>query len=103
MLLPDGAEGPQNTGYIINGILFHPGDGKDIDDLLVDTLALPIAGPDISMKEAFDFAKKVQAKKVIPIHYDKLGAKPNVYKAFADRLHMPFEMIVLNDGDSLEI
>ncbi len=102
-LLPDGAEGPQNTGYVIDGVLFHPGDGKDIDDLLVDTLALPITGPDISMKDAFDFAKKLEAKTVIPIHYDKLGASPDVYKAFADRLQMPFETIVLADGESIEL
>lgn len=103
MFLPDGSAGPQNTGYVIDDILFHPGDGKDINKLLIKTLAVPITGPDISMKEAFDFAKKVKAKKVIPIHYDKLGAKPDVYRHFAERLHMPFQVIVLEDGDTTEL
>ena len=103
MLLPDGAEGPQNTGYVIDGIVFHPGDGKDIDNLSIDTLALPITGPDISPKEAFDFAKKLQAKKVIPIHYDGLGANAHYYKKYAEGCSMPFEMIVLGDGESVDI
>jgi len=103
MPLADGSEGPQNTGYIIDGVFFHPGDGKDIDDLLVDNLALPITGPDISMKQAFDFAKKLQAKKVIPIHYDLITTDPHVYKRFAEGNNMPFEMIVLADGQSVEL
>jgi L-ascorbate metabolism protein UlaG (beta-lactamase superfamily) len=102
-LLPNGAEGPQNTGYVIDGVLFHPGDGKDIDNLKVKSLALPITGPDISMKNAFDFAKKVEAQIVIPIHYDKIGANPHVYKIFATRNDMPFEMIVLDNGESTEL
>lgn len=103
MLLPNGIEGPQNTGYVIDGVFFHPGDGKDIDDLLVDNLALPITGPDISMRQAFDFAKKLQAKKVIPIHYDLIKTDPHVYKRFAEGNNMPFEMIVLADGESVDL
>jgi L-ascorbate metabolism protein UlaG (beta-lactamase superfamily) len=103
MTLPDGSDGPQNTGYVINGVLFHPGDGKDIDNLLVDTLALPITGPDMSPKDAFAFANKVQAKKVIPIHYDGLGANPHAYKKYAEGNGMPFEMIVLDDGQSVDL
>lgn len=63
MTLPDGGDGPQNTGYVINGTFFHPGDGKDIDSLFVEVLALPITGPDISPKEAFSFAQKVKAQR----------------------------------------
>lgn len=103
MLLPNGVEGPQNTGYVIDGILFHPGDGKDIDNLLVENLALPITGPDVSLKQSFDFAQKVKAKKVIPIHYDVLGADPYMYHHYATKAFMPFEMIVLGDGESIEL
>ena len=103
MTLADGAEGPQNTGYIINGMFFHPGDGKDIDSLAVTVLALPITGPDISPKEAFDFAKKVSAQKVIPIHFDVLGANPLSYQRYAKGCNMPFEMIILADGESVEL
>jgi hypothetical protein len=55
------------------------------------------------MKEAFDFAKQVQAKKAIGVHYDKLGANPQVYAAFAQRFNFPFEIIVLERGASVEL
>src|SRR3989344_2736749 len=43
--MPDGSAGPQNTGYLLNQKLFHPGDGKELDGLQVDNLAVPITGP----------------------------------------------------------
>ncbi|MGH7196278.1 MAG: MBL fold metallo-hydrolase [Candidatus Saccharimonadales bacterium] len=104
-LLPNGEPGPQNTGYVIDGALFHPGDGKDLDELelQVDNLALPITGPDISMLDACNFTKQVGAKVAIPIHYDKYGAKPEAYKHMAERLKMPFTIHILADGESTQI
>jgi L-ascorbate metabolism protein UlaG (beta-lactamase superfamily) len=102
-LLPDGSEGPQNTGYVINGVLFHPGDGKELDDLKVDNLALPITGPDISILDAVNFAKQVGAKVAIPIHYDGIPADPNVFAAYAGKGSASFEVRVLADGESTEL
>ncbi|HSW79054.1 MAG TPA: MBL fold metallo-hydrolase [Candidatus Babeliales bacterium] len=103
--MPNGSAGPQNTGYLINGNLFHPGDGVELDGLKVDNLALPITGPDVSMKDAFAFAKKVQAKVAIPIHYDKLGAHPDVYANFAGFFPDDFKFSIkpLAHGESSEI
>ncbi len=101
--MPDGSSGPQNTGYLINGTLFHPGDGKELSGLQVDNLAVPITGPDVSMRDAFDFLKQVGAKTGIPIHYDKLGANAEVYKTFAGYFDFPFELKPLANGESLEI
>jgi L-ascorbate metabolism protein UlaG (beta-lactamase superfamily) len=100
-LLPDGSEGPQNTGYVVDGVFFDPGDGKDIDDLQVDNMALPITGPDISMLDAFNFAKKLGVKVAIPIHYRWMGADAETYRQFASG--MPFEVRVLADGESTEL
>lgn len=102
-LLPDGSEGPQNTGYLIDGVLFHPGDGKELDGLKVNNLALPITGPDISMMDAFNFAKQVEAKTVIPIHYDKLGAKPEAYEMFFGFFNPPFKTVILGNGESVDL
>lgn len=102
-LLPDGSEGPQNTGYVIDGVLFHPGDGKEIEDLKVDNLALPITGPDISILDAINFAKQVGAKVAIPIHYDGIPADPHVFAAYAGKGESGFEIRVLADGESTEL
>ena len=103
-LLPNGSEGPQNTGYVVNGAFFHPGDGKKLEGLKVDTLAVPITGPDISMYDAYAFAKQLEAKVVIPIHYQAIPADPQV---IADYMHKPgdpgFEIRVLADGESTEV
>lgn len=102
-LLPDGSAGPQNTGYIIEDRFFHPGDGVYLEDFEASIVALPITGPDVSMKDAFDFALQLKAKEVIPIHFDKLGAHPEVFKGFADRFSMPFTVHPLTDGQSIDI
>ncbi len=69
-----GKEVPQNTGYLIDGIFFHPGDGGEAPNHLhSDNLALLIANPWISpghYGKAIEFAKALEAKLVIPIHYD---------------------------------
>ena len=101
--MPDGSPGPQNTGYLINGYFFHPGDGKELADLQVKHMALPITGPDISMKDAFSFAKQLGVNRALAIHYDGLGAKPEVYAGFAERLSMPFKLISLGVGQTVEL
>ncbi len=78
-LLWDGSKSAQNTGYLVAGKLFHPGDGKELAGLQVDILALPINGPDISLLDAFNFAKQLASKEILPIHYDYLGGNPEVF------------------------
>lgn len=103
--MPDGGDGPQNTGYLIDGTLFHPGDGKGLEGLEADSVALPIQGPDLSFRDAFDFAAQLKPKVVIPIHYDLMGANPEVFKMFAGEqgLNVPYEIRVLQDGESTEL
>jgi L-ascorbate metabolism protein UlaG (beta-lactamase superfamily) len=101
-LMWDGSNGPQNTGYLINNKLFHPGDGKELADFSVENLAVPISGPDISLKDAFDFAKQVSAKKTVPVHYDFLGMKPEIFATFAKQ-HFNFKVYVLENGKSVEL
>src|SRR4051812_41683329 len=81
-LMVDGSEGPQNTGFLVNNKLFHSGDGKEIKGLKVDVLAGPLTGPDVSLKDACDFAKQVSAKTFLPVHYDYIGTKPEVLAGF---------------------
>ena len=103
--LVDGSPGPQNTGYVVDGVLFHPGDGKELAGLQIDNLALPITGPDISIFDAVSFAKQVKAKVVIPIHYTAIPFDPNVFAAYADKggSATGFEIRVLADGESTEL
>lgn len=93
----DGSDGPPNTGFLIDGIMFHPGDGIELEGLAVDNLAVPIAGPSISFKTAVDFAKQLSAKVLIPIHFDSFNASPEF---FARRVSpLGYEVKVLKNGE----
>lgn len=102
-LLPNGGPGPQNTGYLIDGTLFHPGDGYKLEGLHVDNVALPITGPDISMLDAMNFADQLQARVVIPIHFTAIPADPQVFATFSGYGGRKFEVRVLGDGESTEV
>lgn len=102
-LLPDGSPGPQNTGYLIDGVFFDPGDGKELAGLHADSMALPITGPDISMMDAFNFAKQLGVKVAIPVHDKWFGAHIDTYSQFAKNNKMPFELRALKDGESTEL
>lgn len=100
-LMVDGSEGPQNTGYLINGKIFHPGDGKELAGLKVEVLAMPLAGPDISPHDAFMFAKQVHAGAVVPIHYDYLGGNPAFFASTAEKAGIKTH--ALKYGESVEL
>lgn len=100
--MQDDSDGPPNTGFLINNIFFHPGDGDQSPvGLSSHNLALPIAGPTITMDKALQFAKDLQAKMVIPIHFDYFKADPNEFKNMA----APFDIEVrsLSPGEETEI
>lgn len=99
--LIDGSDGPPNTGFLINRVFFHPGDGIELEGLKVDNLALPIAGPSIAFYHALSFAKSLQAKVVIPMHFDSFNADPAL---FAKRVGgMGIEVRVLQTAEETEL
>lgn len=99
----DDSKGPENIGYIIDDILLHPGDGKNLKHVHVPIIALPLAGPDISPRDAFAFARQVKARTAIPIHYDLWGAQPAFYQQIAERFMQPFEMLIVKEGETVKL
>lgn len=95
----DGSAGPPNTGLLIDDFLFHPGDGIRLPGLTANTLAVPIAGPSISFRDAYRFVESVGAKTAIPMHYDVFIAKPEM---FAERCDIA-EVIVMNHGETISL
>lgn len=100
--MQDGSDGPPNTGFVINNVLFHPGDGDKAPSALTsENVALPIAGPTITMEGALQFAKDLQAKVVIPIHYDYFKADPEAFKQMSAPLGI--EVRPLAPGEETEL
>ena len=100
MILPNGEPGPENTAYIIDDILFHPGDGIGSPKNKIEVFAAPLAGPDMSPKKAVDFVKLVNPKVVIPIHYDFWPAKPEMWHSLIGAI---YDYKYLTDGESINI
>ena len=93
---------PQNTGFLIEGVFFHPGDGDRAPEALEsDNLALPIGGATITLDTALQFAKDLKAKLVIPVHYDYYKSDPEEFKKMAEPLGI--EVRPLNPGQETEI
>jgi L-ascorbate metabolism protein UlaG (beta-lactamase superfamily) len=100
-LMVDGSASVQNTGYLVNDELFHPGDGKELAGLKVKTLAVPLTGPDISAHDAFVFGKQVQAQHLVPIHYDYMGGNPGFFAHTAEQHGMKTHPLEV--GQSVEL
>ena len=100
--LVNGNPGPQNTGYIIDKTFFHPGDGIEIDNLNIDTAAVPIAGPDISPHDVYQFIKDLGCRTVIPIHYDYFPGDSHFIATIMNG-NSSLKVIVLENGESAVI
>lgn len=74
-VMVDGTPGPPNTGFVIDERFLHPGDGIEATGTM-EVVAVPIAGPSVSMRDSYLMLEAVQAKHAIPIHYDGFIAKP---------------------------
>ena len=99
VVMVDGAPGPPNTGFVLDGAFFHPGDGIGLEGLRVEKLALPIAGPSISFRDAYRFVEQVGARRAVPMHYDMFIADPHL---FASRCDIA-DVVVLAPGESTDL
>lgn len=57
-----------NTGYLINNIVWNPGDSLHLPPTPVEILLLPIVAPWSKISETIDYVIQVNPKVVIPIH-----------------------------------
>ncbi|MDL4818368.1 MBL fold metallo-hydrolase [Actinomadura opuntiae] len=57
-----------NSGYLIDGAVYHPGDAYHVPDAPVDTLLLPTSGPWTKIGDAADYVRKVRPARLLQIH-----------------------------------
>ena len=96
-----GFEMPPNTGFLIDGIFFHPGDGDKAPHIHSDNAAVPIGGWTINLDTALEFSKEIGAKIVVPIHYDWYEADALKFKEMA--MDEGIEVRILDHGEETEI
>jgi len=57
-----------NVGYVVDGLVCHPGDSFVVPPRPVDTLLLPAVAPWSKVSEVIDYTVAVRAPHVLPIH-----------------------------------
>lgn len=93
---------PPNTGFIIDGVFFHSGDGFDNPGgLKVENAALAYGHPSLSTTGVLEFAKSLGVKLLIPIHYDAYPRDPEEIKKFGEDIGI--EVRVLKNGEEAEL
>lgn len=97
-VMVDGSPGPPNTGFVVDDQLLHPGDGIEAP-VRVDVVAVPIAGPSISMRDSYLMIDAAKAQHAIPIHYDGFIAKPEQLDQWCDIA----EIHVLENGGTVTV
>lgn len=97
----EGVEMPLNTGFLIDGVFFHPGDGDKAPEIVSENAAVPIGGATITFNTALEFIKGIGAKVVIPIHYDVYKGDPEEFKKLA--VNFGIDVRPLNFGEETEI
>ena len=63
----------QNTGYMIGGRLFYPGDAYADPGTAIDVLALPVAGPWCKIADALHYCIRMKPRMAFPVHDGMLG------------------------------
>ncbi len=63
-----------NTGFLVDGELFHPGDSFTVPDEPVRTLLLPVSAPWLKAAEWIDYFREVGPQRGYAIHDEILNA-----------------------------
>lgn len=89
----------QNTAYLINDTIFHPGDSLFVPPKSVEILFLPISAPWSKVSETLDYITTVNAKTNFPIHDGFItdgGAFYRFGKMWCENLNIEFITPELN-------
>jgi L-ascorbate metabolism protein UlaG (beta-lactamase superfamily) len=57
-----------NVGFLVDGVVFHPGDALTVPDEPVATLLLPVHAPWSKVSEVIDYVRAVDADQAYAVH-----------------------------------
>lgn len=93
----------ENTGYMVDGMFYFPGDNFHNPGKPVDILALPVAGPWMKMSDAIDFAKEVKPRVAFGVHDGMVQPFFRGFIGQALKMFVPdVEYVSLADGEARE-
>jgi L-ascorbate metabolism protein UlaG (beta-lactamase superfamily) len=90
-----------NTGYCIENTFFYPGDAFTDPQKQIEILALPVAGPWMTLAQAIDYAKKLKPQHCFPVHDGMLKHLGSIHKLPQNELSQAgIAFVVIEDGIS---
>jgi hypothetical protein len=95
-----------NTGFAVDGEIFHPGDALTVPEDRIPTLLLPANAPWLKAGEMIDYAREVAPRRAYAIHdgllnANGLGLMQNLMNAAA--APSGAEYVRLQPGASVEL
>jgi L-ascorbate metabolism protein UlaG (beta-lactamase superfamily) len=95
---------PPNTGFIIDDKLLVPGDSIEIAPRNIPYVLIPIAGPDLSLRDARIFCEKINAQIAIPVHYSIFSdEKPEVAVSLISSALPNTKLYVLENQETITL
>ncbi|OIH97113.1 MULTISPECIES: MBL fold metallo-hydrolase [unclassified Curtobacterium] len=94
-----------NTGVLVGGRLFHPGDSYTVPDVPVEVLAAPVGAPWLKVGELMDYVAAVAPSRAYPVHEATLSDVGYAMHTgrLRDALGTAGELVVLRPGESLTV
>ena len=93
-----------NTGVLVNGRLFHPGDAWTVPGVPVEVLAAPVGAPWLKVGEMMDWIAAVAPRRAYPVHEATLSDVG--FAMHTDRQREALgvgELVVLRPGETLTV
>jgi L-ascorbate metabolism protein UlaG (beta-lactamase superfamily) len=95
-----------NTGFAVDGQVFHPGDALTVPEDRMDVLLLPANAPWLKVSEMIDYVREVAPQRAYAIHdgllnANGLGLMQNLLKVAAAPTGAPY--VRLEPGTTVEV
>jgi L-ascorbate metabolism protein UlaG (beta-lactamase superfamily) len=94
-----------NVGYLIGGLVYHPGDAYHVPDAAVSALLVPTSGPWTKLGEAVDWIRAVKPDTMIQIHETMLSeiGQNSMATFLSPEMLTEVALTILPTGDSLDV
>ena len=95
-----------NLAYLVDGVVYHPGDSFSVPEVAVDTLLVPVHAPWSKVGEVLDFLISVRAPRVHQIHDGLLNERGiGVVESHVNRVtqHYGSRFTHLDSGESVQL
>ena len=94
----------RNTGYLFNGVVYHPGDALFAPPGEIELLGVPFGAPWATIGQLIDYAIEVHPRRVTPSH-DGLLRELGPFQSLSTKMlgEVGIEFIPLRPGEEYEV